>query len=105
MGRRVLGLAILRGEEVISLSIEGRPPADTVRSKPQSATLGSDVKNNMGRGILTTNASQICEGHVRPMKNLSGSNSESIQHHNKNFVTSASFLGEDLLVLYQASQV
>merc|ERR1712060_77306 len=79
--RRGLGLAILRGEEVISLSIEGRPPADTVRSKPPSAASGSDVNNNMVKGLL------------RPMKNLNGSNSESIQLHNRHFVSSAPFLG------------
>merc|ERR1712039_847976 len=91
--RRVLGLAILRGEEIISLSIEGRPPADTVRSKPPSAASGSDVNNNMVKGILTTNTSQICKGLLRSMKNLNGSNSESIQLHNKHFVSSAPFLG------------
>jgi small nuclear ribonucleoprotein B and B' len=49
--RRVLGLAIIRGDEVVSLSIVAPPPADTVRTKLQSAPPGTGVSQTVSRGI------------------------------------------------------
>ena len=38
--RRVLGLVVLRGEEVMSLTIEGPPPSDERVDRAQAAPVG-----------------------------------------------------------------
>lgn len=50
--RRVLGMLLLRGEEIISLTIEGPPPAEDTRSlKSQVAPAGPGVGRAAGRGL------------------------------------------------------
>ncbi|GAB4821929.1 hypothetical protein N2152v2_008975 [Parachlorella kessleri] len=50
--RRVLGLVILRGDEVIDLTIEGPPPADESRiAKGQVAPGGPGLGRAAGRGM------------------------------------------------------
>ena len=50
--RRVLGLIILRGDEVVDLVIEGPPPADETRAaKSQQAPGGPGMGRAAGRGM------------------------------------------------------
>lgn len=50
--RRVLGLVILRGDEVVDLVIEGPPPADETRAaKSQQAPGGPGMGRAAGRGM------------------------------------------------------
>jgi hypothetical protein len=41
----VLGLVLLRGDEVIALTIEGPPPADALTAKAQNAPVSPKNKN------------------------------------------------------------
>ncbi|KAI3435946.1 hypothetical protein D9Q98_002004 [Chlorella vulgaris] len=50
--RRVLGLVILRGDEVVDLTIEGPPPADETRlAKGAAAQAGPGMGRAAGRGM------------------------------------------------------
>jgi len=46
--RRVLGFVLIRGEEVVSLTVEGPPPAG---AKKQLATAGGGAAKPAGRGM------------------------------------------------------
>merc|ERR1711959_138977 len=77
--RRVLGLTILRGEDVESLVVEGPPPTDSVRIKSQSAPLGPGTGRAAGRGIFITPAMQNHTGPIGPVEGFSGSSPASMQ--------------------------
>ena len=50
--RRVLGLIILRGDEVIDLTVEGPPPADEARlARAAAAVGGPGMGRAVGRGL------------------------------------------------------
>merc|ERR1712187_628291 len=77
--RRVLGLAIIRGNEVMSLTIEGPPPADTVRSKTQSAFIGSNTELTTNIGIAAPSTSSVSIGLRGLVKGLGGPAPEIMQ--------------------------
>ena len=45
----MLGLVLLRGDEVIALTIEGPPPADALTAKAQNAPVSLNKKCPRGR--------------------------------------------------------
>ncbi|TQE02163.1 hypothetical protein C1H46_012164 [Malus baccata] len=58
--RRTLGLVLLRGEEVVSMIVEGPPPQEESRTKATSAAPLADpsIGRVAGRGIPTTPLAQ-----------------------------------------------
>ncbi|EEH52206.1 uncharacterized protein MICPUCDRAFT_53542 [Micromonas pusilla CCMP1545] len=49
--RRVLGFLLLRGEEVVSLTVEGPPPQEDKRAQAQQAPPGVGIGKAAGRGM------------------------------------------------------
>ena len=47
----MLGLVLLRGDEVVALTIEGPPPSDALVSKAQQAPGGPGLGRAAGRGL------------------------------------------------------
>lgn len=49
--RRVLGFLLVRGEEVVSLTVEGPPPQEEKRGQAQTAPAGPGSGKAAGRGM------------------------------------------------------
>jgi len=61
--RRVLGLIMLRGDEVLSLSVEGPPPVDDAMRRAQAVPAGMGAGKPAGRGMMVPVAAP---GHAAP---------------------------------------
>ena len=72
--KRVLGLILLRGEAVISLSVEGPPPGDDNRLKPKvpqtAANLGKSQPQS--RAIPLSQTTQVAPALVAPVRGVGG---------------------------------
>ncbi|XP_038976363.1 small nuclear ribonucleoprotein-associated protein B'-like [Phoenix dactylifera] len=73
--RRTLGLVLLRGEEVVSMTVEGRSPADESRAKAHAASTalaGPGIGLGAGRGVPTAPLVQAQPGLASPVRGVGG---------------------------------
>lgn len=77
--KRPLGLVLIRGECVVSLSVEGPPPAEDTRMSKEGAAAGPGRGIPSGRGIAAPPVTQAPVGLSGPVRGVGGPGPQSMQ--------------------------
>ncbi|KAJ3091139.1 hypothetical protein HK102_001553 [Quaeritorhiza haematococci] len=78
--KRTLGLVILRGETVVSMSIEAPPPPSAEdKAKTAAATMGPGIGRPAGRGLPVAPAGGAPAGLAGPVRGVGGPSANLMQ--------------------------
>jgi len=77
--KRTLGLVVLRGEIIVSMTVEGPPPAEDTRLKDVSAMGGAGRGVPAGRGLPPASVSAAPIGLAGPVRGVGGPAPQAMQ--------------------------